>query len=400
MRHLWLLAVFGCVLTFRHNQFEYEDLSNPPYTIIEGAFDNYVDHVNHMNNSTFKQRYWYTREFWDNKGPIFLFICAEARGGFPARTSLFMELVKRYKGIGVALEHRYYGESFPVPDMKLESMKFLSHTQALADLAHFVTLFKKKFQHEAAHRIKVFCVGGSYAGALSAWARFKYPHVFDGALSSSGVVNAVLDFYEFDEQVRTSVLKSGKECERNILTLLRKVKELWLNDPMLVKKKYRAVFMEWDDFMFYFADIFVIGVQYGRRTQICDFLKTIMNDKNMHEKLSDYGRQIGVLPASYAFKFIRDTKLDEYHNYRQWTYQYCSSLAYFNTPGREVPLRFKEMNLTYWKRYCEKSFLAPVYPDTFHTNTLYGDVEVVNQSSRIIFTNGIEDPWQWAGIRT
>lgn len=43
--------------------------------------------------------------------------------------------------------------------------------------------------------------GGSYAGALSAWARLKYPHLFHAALSSSGVVHVIKDFTDFDRQV-------------------------------------------------------------------------------------------------------------------------------------------------------------------------------------------------------
>jgi len=46
-----------------------------------------------------------------------------------------------------------------------------------------------------------------------------------------------------------------------------------------------------------------------------------------------------------------------------------------------------------------KSFKYPIYPDTNHTNALYGDIRVGNVSSHIYFSNGLDDPWQWASIR-
>lgn len=45
-------------------------------------------------------------------------------------------------------------------------------------------------------------IGGSYSGALSAWFRLKFPQITRLSLSSSGVVNAILNFVEFDEQVQ------------------------------------------------------------------------------------------------------------------------------------------------------------------------------------------------------
>lgn len=51
-----------------------------------------------------------------------------------------------------------------------------------------------------------FVFGISYAGALSAWFRLKFPHLTCGSLASSGVVNAILDFYQYDQQVNKNVL--------------------------------------------------------------------------------------------------------------------------------------------------------------------------------------------------
>jgi hypothetical protein len=41
-------------------------------------------------------------------------------------------------------------------------------------------------------------IGGSYPGAMVAWFRYKYPHLTAGSISSSGVVNAIEDFKDFD----------------------------------------------------------------------------------------------------------------------------------------------------------------------------------------------------------
>jgi hypothetical protein len=41
-------------------------------------------------------------------------------------------------------------------------------------------------------------IGGSYPGALSAWFREKYPHLAVASWASSGVVQPIVDFTQFD----------------------------------------------------------------------------------------------------------------------------------------------------------------------------------------------------------
>jgi hypothetical protein len=78
-------------------------------------------------------------------------------------------------------------------------MRFLTIENALADINLFLTQMNEDIvmRYGGAKR-KIFIVGGSYPGALSAWARYKYPHTIDAALASSGVVLAVEDFQGFD----------------------------------------------------------------------------------------------------------------------------------------------------------------------------------------------------------
>ena len=66
-----------------------------------------------------------------------------------------------------------------------------------------------------------FVFGGSYAGALSAWFRLKFPHLTCGSLASSGVVLAVYNFTDFDRQVNVLDTALSVNCNSfsNILFL-------------------------------------------------------------------------------------------------------------------------------------------------------------------------------------
>lgn len=110
-----------------------------------------------------------------------------------------------------ALEHRFYGESMPFgkESMEQKNLRFLNSEQGLSDLAYFIQFITKNKKHGVDSKNKWITVGGSYAGAMSAWFRSKYPHLTVGAIGSSGVVLAVEDFSAFDDQIYASAAKNG-----------------------------------------------------------------------------------------------------------------------------------------------------------------------------------------------
>jgi hypothetical protein len=158
-----------------------------------------VDNFDSSSNATFDQRYYIDTQYWDkNTGPVFYEIGGEGTLSGPPG-GYIGTLAREYKALIVALEHRFYGESIPNGNVLTENYKYLTVEQALADLAGFTSYLKTAMPET--NNAKWFVFGGSYPGALSSWYRSSYPELSVGSLSSSGVVNCIIDYYGFDVSV-------------------------------------------------------------------------------------------------------------------------------------------------------------------------------------------------------
>jgi len=69
-------------------------------------------------------------------------------------------------------------------------MVLLNSEQALKDLAYFVNEMNVNKMYNINNNPWI-AIGGSYPGALSAWFRYKYPHLTVGAVASSAVILAI-----------------------------------------------------------------------------------------------------------------------------------------------------------------------------------------------------------------
>ena len=94
-------------------------------------------------------------------------------------------------------------------------MQWLNSEQALKDLAYFTEQITLSKLYKI-NKNPWITIGGSYPGAVSAWYRYKYPHLTIGSIASSAVVNAFAYYPEFDEQMFLSANKSGDYCWKAI----------------------------------------------------------------------------------------------------------------------------------------------------------------------------------------
>jgi thymus-specific serine protease len=116
-------------------------------------------------------------------------------------------LAQEHNALMISLEHRYYGESQPVPDMSNSNMKYLTSEQALEDVARFVSYINSQeagmSSDDSTPALKLkastksskwVAYGGSYPGSLTTWVKLKYPALFAGSVGSSAPVDALYEF--------------------------------------------------------------------------------------------------------------------------------------------------------------------------------------------------------------
>ena len=83
----------------------------------------------------------------------------------------------------------------------------------------------------------VIVAGGSYSGALSAWHRIYLPSLTVGGWSSSGVVNALVEYPEFDQSISES---AGTECAAAMRNLTSALETANTADPAALRRKFNA----------------------------------------------------------------------------------------------------------------------------------------------------------------
>lgn len=390
-------------------------------------FEQTLDHFHPTDRRTWKQRYFVNDSFYEEGGPAFLMIGGEGTASphWMVEGS-WIEYAKKHKAICFQLEHRFYGESHPTEDMSVKNLAYLTSTQALADLANFIT------KMNSAHNLmdaKWISFGGSYPGSLSAWLRLKYPHLVHGAVSTSGPLVAQADFPEYLEVVDNTIEITSPQCNNLVKKAMGQAARLTLHrvgwnlmgkifktcvpfdgsDSRNISNIMESLIGNFEGIIQYNKDN-----RHGRTSNItintlCDLM--ISAKGSPVEKMAEVNNFLleatneGCLDYSYD-KMIEELSEISWSSEageggRQWTYQTCTEFGWYqssNQPGNPFTDLF---NATFFEKQCQDIFglkfdLNLLEKGIQRSNVMYGakDIEVTN----VVFVHGSFDPWHALGI--
>lgn len=408
MRFLLLVLLFilaTASASLRKNVFG--DPEQPHYK--ETLIDHFSD-----DSATFQQKYYVNGTSWDGEGPVFFYLGNEGGLTGPPQFGYMLDLAERYNGLLVSCEHRFYGESVPNGDMSSENLKYLTVDQALADYADFIPFFASLIGDKNQDKNPWFVFGRSYGGALSSWFRIQYPELSQGSLSSSGVVNSILWFDEFDTNVHDVIPSS---CAAKLKAVNLAFEDLNYadnhNSYLFVRRQMGAPDRLWSPDLFYMiADAWSMAVQYGEKENLCSAMDAIPSDASSYELVTAfsnwvkeyYGEDFG-LSCFYNTMCLRDYEFNPYYtsnDERSWRWQKCYELAYFQTRPKGSPLhslRSQVLTQDYMLQQCQNIFgegNIPSLPSTEEINARYGGANP--QGSRIFYSDFSDDPWKSASV--
>ncbi|KAF1981672.1 extracelular serine carboxypeptidase [Aulographum hederae CBS 113979] len=403
------------------------------------------------SDAKFPLRYWFDASHYEEGGPVIVLCGGETDGSdrlpFMEKGILY-QLSKATKGVGVILEHRYYGESFPVANLTTESLRFLTTAQALADSDYFarhVTFPGLEDKNLTAPATPWVAYGGSYAGAFVAFLRVQYPHTFFGAISSSGVTKAIYDYWQYYEPIR---IYGPQDCIKTTQQFTSFI------DSILIEKKDASAIVKLkaafglsnlthdDDFANVLS--YGIGGWQGRNwdpevndPSFNEYCKTITSDTPISnsteperaalESLLEFSGvessssfvtrllnwinyiNVGVVQSCTLSRMTQNQCFSQYekglysgntllaYTWKSWSWQYCTEWGFLQTgsgvPADQQPLISRLINLPYTTIICKEGFGRATPPDTDTVNK-YGGYDI--SYPRLAIVDGQADPWREA----
>ncbi|KAK0468596.1 peptidase S28 [Armillaria novae-zelandiae] len=391
------------------------DSALPPYNTTY-YFDQLIDH-NDPSKGTFQQRYWHTAEYYQEGGPIIFMNAGEVNAapyyGYVTNSTINGVIAQRYGGAAIVLEHRFFGESNPYPNLDVTSFQYHTLAQAIEDNDNGDTVSPDKAPW--------IIIGGSYPGALVSWTMAAHPDVFWIGYSSSGVVHAQIDFWQYYEPIRENM---PKNCSADVEAVINYVDEVFFGSNTTAQQELQELFgfstnldvaqaLRWD--LWTWQDMQPNTGAGAAFYQFCDALEVkgdvvaSADGWGLDNALKAWGSHftgaasISCFPLfdhAYGLNTRDDYPVDDAN--RSWFWLVCNEVG-FTLDGPPVGQGGIVSRLNVWQdnmRDCMSTFPEafpelPI-PNVNRTDTLYGGWSVNN--TRLFFANGKQDPWREATV--
>ena len=394
--------------------------------------------------------------------PVFLYIGGEGPLSKKAvGPGLFMHEAAEISGaLVVALEHRFFGESWPTINMRTDYLsKYLSSAQALADIARFRAVFHELsglgFTTRSLSGSPWVGFGGSYPGNLAAWVKVRYPHLFAGTVASSAPLTAQENWPGYMQVVGTALKHFGGGDRNNSNSLVRtgrsgtigsintcfgavsaasadivtklsndaglaELSTLFLTcgTPMSTTNTSRL------DLQTLVSN--VVGtwqglVQYNRPSPRTMSISTMCGELTdridggdsaleafaaVTLDIASKGITTGYcteISDSDAMAELKNITFDGKSSMRQWVFMTCNEFGYYQVAGKDAALdpfsAFSDLlDVDMFTRMCNQAYdWEGASPATAWTNSKYGTPNDIS-AENVTFPSGSLDPWHVLGV--
>ncbi|KAK3349774.1 serine-type peptidase-like protein [Lasiosphaeria hispida] len=423
-----------------------------------GTFDQLIDHAD-PDLGTFPQRYWYGTEFWKGPGsPIILMTPGEVPATNLNKTYTTTDrlpglFASETGGAVIILEHRYWGQSSPFASLTSEKLQYLTTENARKDLTYFANNFKPPFDESGMSspvQAPWILSGGSYAGALAAWTASLDPGTFWAYHVTSGVVQAVGDYWQYFSAAQKAM---PQNCSADVQKVIGHVDQVLYKgrgeDKLRLKEKFMLSGLSDADFAYALSS----GPRMWQSTQFytstllksnpfydfCDHIENVELNSGpvpgaegigLPRALNGYAKWFTeqYLPGfcestdypSYRGRnntrcfALTDPTNPIYHDIaaanvadRQWQWMLCNEpFEYWQTapPPSHPTLISRLLTPNYFRAQCALYF--PSTPTTAvargqrapDLNARTGGWAAAPHTPRVMFTNGELDPWLGATV--
>ncbi|KAI2634610.1 serine carboxypeptidase S28-domain-containing protein [Xylaria nigripes] len=430
------------------NEFAILDAEN---TTGWGFFDQLIDHAN-PSLGTFKQRYWYNTQFWKGPGsPIILVNPGEQAGdGFNVTFTQSSRITGRFAqatgGAVVIMEHRYWGQSSPFDLLSVENLTYLTLENSIKDNSYFANNWKAPFDESGRSSAKEapwVYTGGSYPGALSGWIANKDPGTFWAYYGTSGVVQAIGNFWQYFVPVLEA---TPKNCSTDLNNVINYVDNILLHGNVTEKNQLKAQFkldgLEDADFgaaiengpwTFQSGQFFSESISgFNPYFQFCDYVENVWPGSTnkvpdaqgvgLQKALSGYAKwfteaslpgfceSFGYFQGEFNTECFQSLNASNpiYHDLtlhntinRQWNWMLCNEpFEYWQdgAPQNHTTIVSRLVNKNYWHQQCALMFPGNEYgiaqgKSAASVNEFTGGWFATN-TTRLMMTNGEWDPWR------
>jgi hypothetical protein len=148
--------------------------------------------------------------------------------------------MKEFDGIGIVLETRGYGTSWPYNTSTTDELRYQTTEQIIADHDYFARNVKLPgVDNINGSSTPWIAVGASYPGALTAFTVKTYPNTFLGGIASSALIHGQVEYPGFYDPIQ---LLGPQDCIGSINDIVDNVDALIRVENTVAIKKLKTIF--------------------------------------------------------------------------------------------------------------------------------------------------------------